>query len=55
MNESLLLGIGGIVLLFVMAAIAVYGVAYAKTRRREQMGERFPESDDKGTKPGTRV
>lgn len=55
MSEPLLFGVGGIVLLFAIAAIAVYGVAYAKTRRREQIGERFPESGESGSKPGTRV
>lgn len=54
MSESLLFGVGGIVLLLAIAAVAVFGVAYAKTRRREQIGRRFPESDEED-KPGTQV
>ena len=55
MNEPVLFGIGGIILLIAIAGIAVYGVMYSKTQRRDQIGERFPESDDRDAKPGTRV
>lgn len=54
-SGPLLLGVGGIALLLAIAAIAVYGVAHAKTRRREQIGKRFPESNEEDTTPGTRV
>lgn len=55
MSEALLFGIGGVVLLFAVAAIAVYGVHYSKTLRMEQIGERFPTTGDQRSKPGTPV
>ena len=55
MSDALLFGIGGIVLLFAIAGMVVFGVMYSKSNLREQIGEGFPGFENEEQKPGTPV
>lgn len=55
MSESLLFGLGGIVLMIAIAALAVYGITYSKSRLRVQIGDSFDGFDNAENKPGTPV
>jgi hypothetical protein len=55
MSESLLFGLGGIVLMIAIAALAVYGITYSKSRLRIQIGDNFDGFDNVENKPGTPV
>lgn len=55
MSEGLLFGLGGVVLMIAIAAIAVYGITYSKSRLRVQIGDNFEGFDNVENKPGTPV
>lgn len=55
MSDALLLGIGGVVLLFAISGMVVFGIMYSKSNLRDQIGERFPGFDHQEQKPGTPV
>ena len=55
MSNALLLGIGGIVLLFAIAGIVVFGIMYSKSNLRDQIGDGFPGFENAEQKPGTPV
>jgi hypothetical protein len=55
MSAGLLFGLGGVVLMIAIAALAVYGITYSKTRRFEQIGSSFDGIDHLETKSGTPV
>jgi hypothetical protein len=55
MSESLLFGLGGIVLMIAIAALAVYGITYSKSRLRIHIGDDFDGFDNVENKPGTPV
>lgn len=55
MSEGLLFGLGGVVLMIAIAALAVYGITYSKSRLRVQIGDNFEGFDNVENKPGTPV
>lgn len=55
MSESLLFGLGGVVLLIAIGALAAYGITFSKSRLRLQIGDDFDGFENVENKPGTPV
>ena len=55
MSPGILFGLGGVVLMIAIGALAVYGITYSKSKLRIQIGDSFDGFDNSENKPGTPV
>jgi len=55
MSETLLFGLGGVILMIAIGAMVIYGITYSKSQLRAQIGDSFDGFENVENKPGTPV